>query len=168
MNKTEEIKNEIIIYIIPLKDEKNYIKYKKNYDMKMIDLIEKSIHLCLLNSYDKIQQLIESYEKEKLVAAHKKLYQNKILKYIDINEIEIKETEIKDKKKKKSELLAKSDTLIENIKNTTKEEFNDCLIKQNYFDQNINGKEKEEETEKDEKVNILISFLEKYYSYFLY
>ena len=164
LNKTEEIKNEIIIYIIPLKDEKNYFEYKKNYDMKMIDLIEKSIHLCLLNSYDKIQQLIESYEKEKLVAAHKKLYQNKILKYIDINEIEIKETEIKDNKEKKSELLAKSDTLIENIKNITKEEFNDCLIKQNYFDQNINGKEKEEETEKDEKVNILISFLEKYYS----
>ena len=114
INKEKEIKNEIVINIIPVKNEDNFIRHRENKDIKMINLIEKSILLFLFNSDDKIQNLISDYDKDKLVINHAKLYQNEIFKFININKNEIKKNEIQ---LKESELYQKSNELIEKIKN---------------------------------------------------
>ena len=114
INKEKEIKNEIVINVIPVKNEDNFIRHRENKDIKMINLIEKSILLFLFNSDDKIQNLISDYDKDKLVINHAKLYQNEIFKFININKNEIKKNEIQ---LKESELYQKSNELIEKIKN---------------------------------------------------
>ena len=149
LNNKYELKNEIIIDIIPLKNEENYIKYKKNKDIKLINLIEKSILFYLLNSYNKIQILINEYEKDKLVVNNSKLYQNEIFKYIDIKNKE------KYKDNKKTELLIKSNNLIEDINKIMKYEIN-----------KNNNEKKSDNNEKEEKIKIskLINYFENYYS----
>ena len=156
INKSE-IKNEIIIDIIPLKDEENFIKYQKNKDNKMIDLIEKSLIVCLLNMYDEIQELISKYNNNKLILNHAKIYQNEILKFFDLNK-----EELKDENRIKSVLIEKSDALIENIKNIMEDEF-DVFINpiKNIKEETI------EKKDEDKKINKLIKdiidFFEEYY-----
>ena len=149
LNNQYELKSDIIIDIIPLKNEENYIKYMKNKDIKMINLIEKTLLFYLVNSYNKIQILIKEYEKDKLVVNNSKLYQNEIFKYIDLKDKE------KYEDNKKTELLMKSDKLIKDIKEIMKFEFNKC-----------NEEKKSDIDEKEEKIKIskLINYLENYYS----
>ena len=115
----------------------------------MINLIEKSILFYLLNSYNKIQILINEYEKDKLVVNNSKLYQNEIFKYIDIKNKE------KYKDNKKTELLIKSNNLIEDINKIMKYEIN-----------KNNNEKKSDNNEKEEKIKIskLINYFENYYS----
>ena len=153
IKKDAELKNEFVIDFIPVKDEDKFIKYKENQDIKMVNLIEKSIILFLFNSYDKIQNLIDNYDKDKLVVNHAKLYQNEIFKYINGIKKDYKQDT-------KSELFAKSEQLVEEIKNIMKDEFNEFSIKYPPKDE---IKEKE-----NKKINNLtkdlIKYLEIYYS----
>ena len=153
IKKDSELKNEFVIDFIPVKDEENFIKYKENQDIKMVNLIEKSIILFLFNSYDPIQNLIDNYDKDKLVVNHAKLYQNEIFKYI--NEIN------KDyKQDTKSELYVKSEQLIEEIKNILKNEFNEYSIKH----QPIDEKKEKENKKINNLIRDLVKYLEIYYS----
>ena len=150
LDKEKEIKNEIVINVIPVKNEDNFIRHRENKDIKMINLIEKSILLFLFNSDDKIQNLISDYDKDKLVINHAKLYQNEIFKFININKNEIKKNEIQ---LKESELYQKSNELIEKIKNIMKEEFNNFSL----IMKSGNG------AKQDEKINKLIKYLIDYF-----
>ena len=146
IDKSAEFKNEFMFYIIPVKDEYKYIRYKENKDNEMIHLIEKSIILYLLNSYDRIQELINNYNKDKKTVNNDELYQNEIFKYINIEQKEI------------DNLLNKSESLKE-INDIMKDEFNNIILKKNLKDEN-----KEKEKEINKLIKDIIYYLEIYYS----
>ena len=153
LNNQTELKNELVIDIIPIKNEQNYIRYKNNKDIRLINIIEKSLVYYLLNSYNKIKELIDLYEKDNLVVNHAKLYQNESFKYIDIKRLGNNDNV------KQTELLFKSNELIKEIKKTMKYEFNKSSQKSN--------KEKKDENDKnvdETKISKLINYFENYYS----
>ena len=79
---TEKIN--LIINIIPLKDENLYKLYKNNKDLKIISLIGKCILNYLLCLFEGIHSQIEKYNNEDIVKDYKLLFQNDIFKFMSI------------------------------------------------------------------------------------
>ena len=82
------VKNKFIIKIIPLKDEDGYYKFKNNQDYKLILLIQKAIIHYLLFLFEDIHSKIDSFNKDKTIKNHIKLYQTDIFKFMSIPDIE--------------------------------------------------------------------------------
>ena len=108
LNKNDDMKRDFVINIIPIKDEKKYLLYKKNEDNKFICLIQKSLIYCLLYSLNNIQNKIKNYSEDNLIKNHSTLYQNELLKNINILALKIDNNN-------NSQIILKSTQLINEI-----------------------------------------------------
>ena len=83
-NVDKTIKENFVINIIPVKDEKLFIKYKTNKDYKIISLIGKSLIHYILYLFEDINSEIEKYNNEKIVKLEREVFKSEIFKFLSI------------------------------------------------------------------------------------
>ena len=136
LKKLNREHTEFILNVIPIKDEKEYLKNKSNENFKIINLIQKTILHYFLFLFEKIDEKLNNFIKEQNVRNFCKLYHTEFLQFIYTNNINIdmsifdlkkgkgkkndgtdeekKEEENKDKENKET-IIFKSDALINEI-----------------------------------------------------
>ena len=77
-------KNEFVINIIPLKDEKAFNLYKNNEDIKIISLIQKAIIHYLLFIFEEINSQIDKYNNDQNIKNLRKIFQTELFKFMSI------------------------------------------------------------------------------------
>ena len=92
--------NIFILNVIPVKNDNEYIKNKKNENFKIINLIQKTILHYFLFLLNKIDEKINNFNKEQNVKNFCKLYHTEFLQFICTNNIDIN---IDDKNKNENE-----------------------------------------------------------------
>ena len=131
-NKVNKTNNQFILNVIPLKDEKLYLKYRNNENCRIINLLQKTILHYFLYLFENIDESINNFIKKREIKYFCKLYLTDFLQFIDTKNIDIN-LSIFDKEKEKEEENEKKDE--DNSENTEEESIiskTDELIKDIY------------------------------------
>ena len=107
-NKVTKTNNQFILNVIPLKDEKLYLKYRNNENRRIINLLQKTILHYFLYLFENVDELINNFIKKKEIKNFCKLYLTDFLQFINTKNIDIN-LSIFDKKKEKEEEKEKKD-----------------------------------------------------------
>ena len=115
-------RNEFIINIIPLKNEKLYNLYKNNKDNKIISLIEKCIIQYLLFLFEDFNNKIEKYNSDRIIKNQRKIFQLEIFKFLSFT----KNISITNNIISQSQFIDKTNKLLEELYEIigSKENFN--------------------------------------------
>ena len=121
LNNVTDDHIEFILNVIPVKDEKEYIKNKSNENFKIINLFQKTILHYFLFLFEKIDEKLNYFVKEQKVRNFCKLYHTEFLQFIYTNNINIDMT-IFDTKKGKEKKKEKKDEEKKDENNEEKKE----------------------------------------------
>ena len=145
--------NQLILNVIPIKDEKEYLKNRNNENFRIINLLQKTILHYILSLFEIIGEKINNFLKEQNVRNFYKLYQTEFLQSIYTNNITVDDSKNKEKEKGKDN---------ENNENGDIENKNKELINEIYdsFDY------PEEKIEISTKKNNIYELCEKFISFF--
>ena len=102
-NKAAEKHEQFILNIIPIKDEKEYLKNRNNDNLKIINLFQKTILYYFLYLFEKIDEKINDFNKDQNIKNFCKLYHTEFLQFICTDKIDIDMNKFSIKKEKKKE-----------------------------------------------------------------
>ena len=153
-NKRNNKYNQLILNVIPIKDEKEYLKYRNNENYRIINLLQKTILHYILFLFEKINEKINTFFKEQNVRSFYKLYQTEFFQTIYTKNITIDDTNNKEKEKNNENQ--------ENQENQDIEDKNKELINEIYdiLDYKV------EKIEISTKINNIYELCDKFISFF--
>ena len=112
-NKVNYKLNQLVLHIIPVKDEKEYLKYRKYEIYNIINLLKKTILHYFLFLFKTADEKINGFFKKQNISNFYKHYQTEFLQYIYTNDINIKDDS--NKKKEEEVIACLNESLIDKI-----------------------------------------------------
>jgi hypothetical protein len=108
--------NQLVLDVIPVKDEKEYLKFRKYEIYNIINLLKKTILHYFLFLFKTIEENINNFFEKQNINNFYKHYQTEFLQYIYTNNINIDDSKEKEEENKEEEVIAnENEKLIDKI-----------------------------------------------------
>ena len=107
--------NQLVLNVIPVKDEKEYLKFRKYEIYNIINLLKKIILHYFLFLFKTIEENINNFFEKQNINNFYKHYQTEFLQYIYTNNINIDDSKEEEEKKEEEVIANENEKLIDKI-----------------------------------------------------